>query len=224
MPRPALSAVPTNKPHTATVDDLWLRIEQLILPALAQKTFERFFDQSRLNIGRFNSLMAALAELLSDEEDILTPEDLASDVAETDEDMAEAIIVSCGAMRRALAVRERLFGDRPLDEVRGEGGPLHLLSSYGTWHGWLLVSVAVALRNRVTIDTALRPGILNLMQETARGAYVVIRTLEIARSPSESNGKAAEERVEPDAEAELLEHEAHLQAEEALLEAERTGR
>ncbi|MBK8013669.1 MAG: hypothetical protein IPK13_20250 [Deltaproteobacteria bacterium] len=222
--RPALSAIPVQKPQTPTVDDLWHRVEQLVLPALSEPTFERFFEVSKRNIGSFNNLMLALVDLLAEDDGALTPEDLASEVSDSDEELAEAIIASSGSLRRALAVRERLFGDRPLDELRDEGGPLHMFASFGTWHGWTLVSVALMLRHGVRLTEPVRRGLLNLMHETGRGAYVVLRSVEIERVRSAASQEEDEAVAELDPAVDELEHEAHLQAEEALRLAEGSGR
>lgn len=215
--------VPGLRPRTPTVDDLWGRVEQLVLPALGEPSFERFFEVSGRHIGKFNTLMMALVELLAEEEDALTPEDLASEVADDDEELAEAIIASSGAVRRALVVRESLFGDRPLTEIALEGGPLHAFASFGTWHGWTLVCVEVMRRNGVRLTEPVRRGLLGLMHEAGRGAFVLLRSVEIDRERAEPSSEDEEAVAEPSADIGELEREAHLQAEEALRVVEEGG-
>lgn len=222
--RPALSAIPLEKPQTPTVAGLWHRVERLVLPALSEPTFERFFEVSKRNIGSFNNVMLALVELLAEEDGALAPEDLASEVSDDDEELAEAIIASSGSVRRALAIRERLFGGRPLDELRDEGGPLHMFASFGTWHGWTLVSIALMLRHDVRLAEPVRRGLLNLMHETGRAAYVVLRSVEIERARSAASREEDGAVTELDPAVDELEREAHLQAEEALRLAEDGGR
>lgn len=182
--RPAFTAVPIHEVQSPTVKDLWHRIAQLAIPALSEPTFEGFFDLSKRNMASFNGLMLALVELLAEEDEALTPEDLASEIVDSDNDLVEAIVASSGAVRRALQVRDRLFGDKSLKEVLNEGGPLHVFASFKTWHGWTLVCVALILRHNIRLAEPVRQGLRNLMHETGRGAYVVLRSVEIKRARS----------------------------------------
>lgn len=216
IPPPTLLAVPVGDPKTPTVGDLWGRVEGIVTGALAASTADEFFEISRTRIGPFNHFMGTLAELLVDEQDILTPEALAAQAMAVDENLSKAISTSTRTVRRALAIRERLFSARPLEAIRDEGGPLHLFASFGTWHGWTLVCVAVMLRSNVRVTDEVHKLLVRLMLETSRDAFVVLRTAEIDRAHAEVPRAPQPASIEGDKDLADLEREAQLRSTEAF--------
>lgn len=215
LPPPTLLALPTEEPQTPTIGDLWSRIEKLVQPAISAPTAGEFFTVSRDRVARFNNFMTSLAELLSEEDDILTVEGLALQIAAAgDRDLSEAIAASSRAVRWGLVIRDRLFGARQLDELRDEGGPLHMFASYVVWHAWTLVCCVVALRQRHRLVPEVGAILTKVMLETGRGAYIVLRGAEI----SQERAHRTERRIPPSDDGELteLEREAELHADENL--------
>lgn len=204
---------------------LWLelvgRVEGLLFAPLSAQTLEVFLESSRLKLASFNQLMGALAEVEKALPDFVSPDLVVEALRVVDEDVADDVEMSLRSVRDAWECRERLYGTHWALMDADDGNPLHSFHTLVLWNAWSLACLGfTTFRPSLPRSPEILSILVRLLRETARGAYVALRTVELEAEESNAASGDHESSTAFDPESIALEAEAHEMAQEALQMAE----